>query len=395
MPEPKKPKKLKDLVVTSVSLVDEGANPRADILITKRKTPADKPTEKPQENIFKRFTNWLKSEGMSQEEVKKQATSFAEQIQAAATEKIQNEIWDVTYALRSSLNSILTDTALTPELKTAAMNQSVSQFSAAMGGYVKSWCSGSTASVHKTEEEAIDVAMMKHDHERLGEIIEKSKKDIADIEGDLEGTQKGGIEEMLKIDKSKMTPEELKAYDEIVKKYAFEEKEEPAPETVPEDVNKGKDPQPAPLSAEDVTKMAQAVAPVQTGNADVQALRAEVEKLRDDNLTMQMTDVAKKYEPLGKKVEDLVPTLKKMKAADQSMYDAYVAALDAQLDMQKSPGIFTEIGKSTSGSVGGDAYERWVAKAKELQKTAPDLTIYQAMDQVILTDDDLRAELDQ
>ena len=37
----------------------------------------------------------------------------------------------------------------------------------------------------------------------------------------------------------------------------------------------------------------------------------------------------------------------------------------------------------------------WIAKAKELQKTRTDLTLQQAMDEVALTDDELRAQLDQ
>ena len=77
-------KKLKNLKITSVSVVDEGANPRANIVFTKSKNPAPaaapeagKESEKT-DNLFKRFVNWLSGEGgMTSEEVQKQATTFA------------------------------------------------------------------------------------------------------------------------------------------------------------------------------------------------------------------------------------------------------------------------------------------------------------------------------
>ena len=53
-------------------------------------------------------------------------------------------------------------------------------------------------------------------HKNLTDIIEKSNED----------NEKGELEDMLKINKSKMTAEERAAYEELIKKYAVETEEQ-------------------------------------------------------------------------------------------------------------------------------------------------------------------------
>ena len=383
-------KKLKNLKITSVSVVDEGANPRANIVFTKSKNPAPaaapevgKESEKT-DNLFKRFVNWLSGEGgMTSEEVQKQATTFAQQMSAKSVEAINDEIWDVTYALRSSLSSILTDSDLDASGKNAAMKLSASQFAGAIGGYVDKWCAGQSAKFEKSDD-AADLSLMNADQTHLGDMI-KSK------------TPKGDLEEMLKIDKSKMTADELAAYEAIVKKYAIDDEAEgakPAEEPVPEDVTKGNEtgstpettPAPAPVESDIVKALRE----------QIEANNAEIAKMKEDSLTKEVTEVAKKYcEPLGKKEDELVATLKKMKNAGADIYDSYNATLDQQLALQQQSGIFTEIGKSTSGTATGDAEQKWITKAKELMTKNPGMSLAKAMDQVALEDDELRAEIDQ
>lgn len=387
--------KLKNLKIHKVDFVDEGANQMADINLYKRKEPE----EQPQESIFKRFIGWLKGEGMDdaqiQEEIQKAAVSFNDQLVIRSAEEIDNELWKVTSALRSSLYSILVDTEMDSASKATAMSESVSQFTSAMSEYIPKWCSGQVAITKSAEDKEL-IERMEAEHAWLSEAIGKLKTETDDddeIEDD-EGSnvKKGELEEMLKIDKSKMTPEEVTAYEEIVKKYAVDEPEEdPAADPVPQETDVDKSKEGAPAAQEEPVESEI----VKALKAQIEETRKSLDAMKDEALTKEVTEVAKKYIPLGKKVEELVPVLKQMKAGGEELYNNYVALLDQQLDIQKSSGIFTEIGKSTTGDASGDPEKMWIAKARELMKNRSDLTLQQAMDEVALNDDELRAQIDQ
>jgi len=393
-------KKLKNLKIHKVDFVDEGANQLADINLFKRKDPDDKP----QENLFKRFAKWLKGEGMDdaqiEAEIQKAAVSFNEQIAVRNSEQIDSEIWNATSALRSSLYSIVVDTDMDASNKPAAMTESVNQFAAAMQEYIPKWCAGQTAIAKSADNDTL--AGMEAEYQALGELIGKLKSEDDEDEDDDKikedddsNVKKGELEEMLKIDKSKMTPEEVAAYEEIVKKYAVDEPDEAqAADPVPEEITVDK--------SKDNVQEACAVLVEPVESEVVKALKAQIEETRksldamkDEALTKEVTEVAKKYIPLGKKVEELVPVLKQMKAGGEELYNNFVALLDQQLDIQKSSGIFTEFGKSTTGDATGDPEKMWIAKARELMKTRTDLSLQQAMDEVALNDDELRAQIDQ
>ena len=393
--------KLKNLHLTKVDFVDEGANQRADIKLTKRNDQAggepqdgDEPEEGKSAGILKRFAAWLKGEGYTFADVEKAATSFEQQINSASVESITDEIWGVTYALRNALDSIIYDMELDAAGKTTAMNESLSQFSEAMQGYIPKWCAGQTADIKKSAEEPgeAELAVMKRDHEALGTMIGKANE------------TKGELEDMLKIDKSKMTPEERAAYDEMIKKFAVEVED-------PEDVQKANaakadgEEEDEFLDEEDKkkcnTKTKKSVSAGETpetngAEALVAELRVDIAKMKDEALTKELTAVAKKYEVIGKKVEDLVPTLKSLKAAGGTAYDDMIALLDDLVSAQETSGVFGEIGKSRPGT---DAEKSGIAKARakaaELRKTRPELSAEQALDEVLLADPELMAEFDK
>ena len=84
------------------------------------------------------------------------------------------------------------------------------QFAEAMKGYIPNWASGTATNIRKnlaTPDET-DLQMVMKAHKNLTDIIEKSNED----------NEKGELEDMLKINKSKMTAEERTAYDELIKK---------------------------------------------------------------------------------------------------------------------------------------------------------------------------------
>ena len=391
--------KLKNLHLTKVDFVDEGANQRADIKLTKRNDQAggepqdgDGPEEGKSAGILKRFAAWLKGEGYTFADVEKAATSFEQQINSASVESITDEIWGVTYALRNALDSIIYDMELDAAGKTTAMNESLSQFSEAMQGYIPKWCAGQTADIKKSAEEPgeAELAVMKRDHEALGTMIGKANE------------TKGELEDMLKIDKSKMTPEERAAYDEMIKKFAVEVED-------PEDVQKASAAKADGEDDEDLldeeakkkTATAKSVSAGETPEASgaealVAELRADIAKMKDEALTKELTAVAKKYEVIGKKVEDLVPTLKSLKAAGGTAYDDMIALLDDLVSAQEASGVFGEVGKSRQGT---DAEKSGIAKARakaaELRKSRPELSAEQALDEVLLSDPELMAVFDK
>ena len=106
---------------------------------------------------------------------------------------------------------------------------------------------------------------------------------------------------------------------------------------------------------------------------------AEVEELKKSLEVERLTTVAKKYEVLGKKSDELAVKLYELKKAGGTVYDDYIALLDENVDMLTKSGMFREVGSSRQGSIGTE--ETLGIKAQELQKsatggmTAPDAII--------------------
>mgnify|MGYP004513374635 FL=1 len=340
--------KLKNLHVKKVDFVDEGANQKADIKVLKNK---DGKTEPPETGIgmFEKIMKWILGQGGSTqsvaEDVAKAATMFNEQINAASMEEIREEIWSVCYALQTSLNSILCDAEMDSTGKQSAMETSMEQFTEAMKGYIPTWVSGTPASIKKGMEEPDedDLPMIEKAHEKLEELINKTKK-------------KGELEEMLKIDKSKMSAEERAAYDDLIKKFAVETNEEPPiekkapPENKPDVIDDG--------GATTKTDTMKSLVPP-AGNSDediykglhpiVKARLEALEKSVAETEERELFSVAKKYETIGEKPEELVKTLKTLKDAGGTAYNDMIKILDRSLGAVEKSGVFGEIGKSFSG----------------------------------------------
>lgn len=343
--------KLKGLNVGKVDFVDQGANQRADIKIIKNKDGEE--TQNPEIGFFKRFLNWVTGElSKSDSEIKKSATTFNEQINAVSMDAIRDEIWSTCYALQNSLNSILCDAEMDSSAKQAAMETSTEQFATAMKGYIPNWASGTATNIRKNLDtpDEMDLQMVMKAHKNLTDIIEKSNED----------NEKGELEDMLKINKSKMTAEERAAYDELIKKYAVETEElvgKSAPKAENPDI----------VDDSGVTKTQKSVAPppaapttetsADTGDDIYKglhpAVRARLEALEKRAAEVEereLLDVAKKYEIVGEKPEELVKTLKSLKDAGGTAYNDMISVLDRSVAMVEKSGVFSEIGKSFSGN---------------------------------------------
>lgn len=408
--------KLKNLKITKVDFVDDGANPEAHIRLFKSKDGVEPPHDEGAEkkpNIWKRLITAITKAAGSEtdtselesviDDIQKSSESFGERIAEVKNRKIADEIWDICYALQSSLCSILNDEDMDGTSAATAMQESLDEFSEFTKEAISQWSSGKATNIVKKEEvTASDLAMMKSIRNRLDDTIEKAEK--AQEEPGAEEPKKKdqnkkqndakGAEEM-KIDKSKLTPAELAFLQSIEKRYG-EEEGAGAEEVTPPAQNTDHTP---------ATGVGKANTPAQgaDGGEDIYkgmhpAVRAELEnlkKFREATEERELEDVAKKYEIIGKKKEELVPVLKSLKAAGGTAYTDMIAVLDGAVAAVEKSGAFTEIGKSGgAGITDGAAWTKAETQAAEIMKSK-NVTKAQALDEVFRNDPELAAECEK
>ena len=410
------PAKLKDLKVTKVDFVDAGANPGANILIYKNKEGApaaegagkapDTQGAKP-ENAFKRvLTAVAKALGIDDEKEIDEtlgilakgrgAESFNEKMQEAARRRITSEIWDICYALEESLCSVIQDDEIPWESKAEVMKESLEQFNTTASDMIPVWASGKVAEkVVKADKQMTPerIAHAKATRTTLDELIAKAEqndppaKDPDDPQKPItKNKETKGEPQDMKIDKSKLTPEELAALEAIEKKAGIQEDTTPPAATGTDPVAKGAATEPAANNnePEDIYKGLHPAI-----KAELESLRKTAEKLED----RELTEIAKKYEIIGKKPEDLVPLFKSLKAAGGNAYDQMIAVLDASVEAFEKSGIFSEVGKKGSGTT--DAWTAIEKHADEIQKSMPNLTRTQAIDKACEQHPELVAEYEK
>ncbi len=163
------------------------------------------------------------------------------------------------------------------------------------------------------------------------------------------------------IDKSKLNAEVVAYIEELEKKVAPEERM----------VNKS-EPDNNTSNIEDIVK---GLTPT------LQALVAKLNEQTDKAEELEMLEVAKKYEILGEKPEELAKVLKSTKAQSEEAYTYIIKALDSGLAALQKAGLFTEIGKRGTGEPGNEQ-DRVEQLATEILKTKPELTVFEARDLV-------------
>ena len=179
--------KLKNLRISKVDFVDEGANPDAHIKLTKSKGEKGQSTgENGDKNGFvSRLFGFIgKKAGMNQEEIdsaveevlKGNSVSFNERFNEIKNRKIADEIWDICYALQASLCSILNDEELDSTGAATAMNESLDEFTAVVKEAISNWSGGKVINIVKSDEVTeSDLVMMKSAAARLNDNIEKAQ----------------------------------------------------------------------------------------------------------------------------------------------------------------------------------------------------------------------------
>lgn len=312
--------KLTDLTVEKIAFVDEGDNPEADILIFKRKPTeptAEGKDEGGDEGIIKRLATALaKVPGLSDGSVEKKETA--------------------------------TDDDTNPEDKTELEGDEPSSTEA----------DDDTDIPDEDEEKS---AKKDTDKQKKKEPCSKKHED-----------KKGDFTDMSKIDKSKLTPEELAQLEAIEKKALVDE-----PEDEPKGVKKG-----AGAANEDgADDIYKGIHP--TVKAELEALQ----KFRSEAEDRELLTVAKRYEIIGKKPEELVKTFKSLKAAGGTAYDEMIAVLDSTVKTVTDAGVFGEVGKRGGVDDVDSADKAWAKlekHAEEIRKAKPELTRAEAIDEAAI-----------
>ena len=370
--------KLEDLEVKKIDAVDIGADQKANILIKKRGG-----AEEPKGNFFKRFFNaFCDSLGVNSEDVRKsmedEATSFDDVMNEKKIYDVRDQIWNACNSLEQSIVSILLDKEC--EDKQAAIAQSIDQFKAFSDDASKSWIKLERAATDKEDTVVAD------DFEiaKMQEVIEKS------CDPETINKEKEEKENEMAFDISNMTEEEKKEALKALQADASKESAEKrfnsgaGEDQIQEAVNKAMS-----NAMEDVTK----------NFSDMMAKIMEpIQKRAEEAEQKSLEEVAKKYELLGTKAEDLVPVLKSMKETSDEAYNNFIASMDNNLAVIQKSGLFEEIGKSGGAHTGNDDTEgvaKMNAKVAEIKKSMPNLTDAQAQDIVMQNDPELRAMFDK
>ncbi len=398
-------KKLKNLHIRKVDFVDEGANQRADIKIAKKKD-ADPEADIPvRESTMKKFMRAIgKAVGITDdyldalEDVQKgNSQTFGEKMTEVKRQKVADEMWSICYALQSSLQSILYDEDLDGATAQSMMEKSVSEFDEIIGESISSWSAGKISGIKK-DIGINDIESLKKFRDHLDENIEKALN-----------SEKGENEEMATIDKSKMSPEDRAAYEDILKKYGINEEEDPVAKS---NVKPGENKE-GEVEEDDLDKGCgkQTTKKSISGQADPEediykglhpAVKAEIESLRkyrEAAENREFMEVAKKYEVIGKKPEELASVLKSLKAAGGTAYDDMISTLDSMVAMADSSGIFSEIGKSGRGSHASVAKGKSEAQVESIAKAYmekdPDLNYADALAKAWESNPELLASYDE
>jgi len=333
--------KLKDLKITSTDLVEQGANPDAYIRLFKRKGKVSKSDE---------------------------AETFQENLDEKLLRKVANEMWDFCYALESSLCSIICDKELDESKKQDMIFTSLDEFAEAIRTAAPNWAAG------KLYEEKNGIKKSTEQNEAFAKFwdnmtnpAEAKTNDTNNLLNEQEET------DTMKIDKSKMTAEEQATLAEFEKKYGIADESSDTDGGI---AKSGTTTEP-PINGPAETPAPELHPEVKKALESNKALTAEIEELKKSLEIQNLTTIAKKYEIIGKKPEELAQKLYEMKKAGGTAYADYTGLLDEQVTLVEKSGLFGEVGSNMSGSPGtGDELS---IKAAEIRKSNSGMTVAESI----------------
>lgn len=377
------PTKLKGLKITSTDLVTAGANPDAFIRLFKRKDGTEATgSDSPSDGLVQKIAAAL-AESMASvfgkvklSAVAKEAKTFDEEMERERLREVTGESWSMVYTLSDSFYSIITDTELTEDAKRDMMLTSLDEFAETLRGAIPNWAqgkkaeSGETVTKSAAEQAAFDAYQATKYAKNDGDTPPAGGVPKSEPGGNPGGDNPVGKShdkekeetDTMKIDKSKMTPEEQATLAEFEKKYGVAEQEAPAAPGGDGNVEKGAEP----TAGTEAGAGPELHPEVKKAIEDNKALASKVEELTKNLETQKLIAAAKKYEAIGKKADELAPKLYDLKKAGGTAYDDTIALLDEQVALVEKSGLFGELGLNTGGSQ--DATGSLIAKAEEIRK---------------------------
>lgn len=124
---------------------------------------------------------------------------------------------------------------------------------------------------------------------------------------------------------------------------------------------------------------------------ELTANRERISKMEDDNLTREYVTKAADA-PLVGKADEVGSLLKSIAKSDPAAADKVLALLKTANERIKEGDLLKEKGKGEVDGEAASAYDKIVAKAADLRKTCPELTVAQAFSKVYDAETDLRKE---
>jgi hypothetical protein len=312
--------KLRDPDITNVDLVDRPANPGARVMLFKRdgSGAASESAGAIQESTTDRLSRWIaKKLGLSDQELEEvekgedgEAETFDEAFSEKLSDRVLEDLWVYTNALRESLDSILKDTTITD--KRGMIEGSLDQFHSAVSSAAISWNQGRS--------------VMKIGRAMSAERLNGLKTIVQSLQSMIDESEKVKEEE-------KPMPEEKKT--EVTK----------TEEISKEDVLKSLDPT--------VRKMFDEM------ESRAQAAESVAKKVLDENITKAFIAKAEGYNGLGIKSDEFGAVLKSISEKAPEVMDKLEAVLSAANEAVTKSKMFEEVGSSRTGSAPASGNATW------------------------------------
>jgi len=343
-------KRLKDLIITNIDLVDNGANPDADIVLFKRDVSKAVWTTASINDLPDSSFAAISSGGAKDEGGKIAPRSLRHLPYKDASGKV-----DLPH-LRNALARLPQTNISTEEKARAKSKLEVAAKQAGIGDYSKG------GQISKVEEDIIKLLKEKGDDKMiLEEILAKLKEDE---QGVVNTALKAKEDELTKSnDKLKIATEEL----EKIKKASEEEEEEENKETIPEDVLKSASPEVKEL----FDNMQEKVEKSETTANDAIKKAKELETVAKRK---EFVAKAEEYKGLAVKSDEFGEVLMKISdGVDEDTFKKLGDALEVANKSIVESDLFKVQGSDGRGATGD--IEMQIAKgAKELRKSDPKLT---------------------
>lgn len=326
--------RLRGVRLNEISFVGKGDNPEANVLLLKMKQEPDASIvhagkECKGKKQEAALKKWLEENAGLVKKDDGDALTF-EDIQN--DKMLRDQVWGMCWTLEDSLGSILRDDSVTD--KTAMIQQSIDQFKAAITAITKG-------------EKTMDVELKKAQDELKAEqektaALEKQVETVTKENEALKASVAGKDEEIAKLKK----PE---GEDDIYK-------------GLPEGV---------------VKKMKED--------------SATIAKMQDNELTREYVGKAASVSLVGP-TDTVGDLLKSIAKTDPALADKVYEIFKTANERIKEGDLLKESGKDDKGATGTTAHEKILAKAEELRKSRPELTIEKAYTEIFDTDAELRKQ---